>query len=251
MKHKAIPWNPETVPLSKSLVQMYEQCPKRFEMQVIKRVPYTKTPELQRGTDVHKRIAHLLNNVQRWKIKTADDVQREFAALLPDEIVYRNYIEIETERFERLFSQNLQHLFWPILVEHYMEDFELMYSGTLDRLDVLENGDLIVIDWKTGNYHEWSKSDYRFELIGYKHLVEKTKVFPGTVTHGAIVFLDEKRVFVEEFDYRSINAFYRKVKRVRQKIKDKQFEQKITPMCDYCPYVGTCLTTQGFAQATE
>lgn len=103
-----------------------------------------------------------------------------------------------------------------------------------------------MIDYKTGKFREYNMSKMRFEMYGYKHLVEKNKLVDGVVTHWAQIFLwgidpDKKpQVVIEEFKGATEKAFYKKIERTREKIHLRLFPKRQCQLCDWCPFQKDC-----------
>ena len=82
-------------------------------------------------------------------------------------------------------------------------------------------------------------TDYRFEMAGYKHLLEVNGI-AKPITRWAMIFLGEKeeklQVVGEPFHNITIRTFYNRLERVRGKIGNEDFSRKSSKLCDYCPY---------------
>jgi len=196
---------------------------------------------MEKGRKIHDQLDNLYRDINRDYIMFSRDVGvlvEEYQAVLPDIPEMHKFLELEIKRFEDLRSKNSLKCFFPKFTEVYMEDKELFYFGTVDRVDKMEDGNYIVIDYKTGKFHSWLMTDYRFEMAGYKHLLEKTTV-DGNVTRWAMIFLggDEAKVVGETFKPITIRSFYNRVSRVRDGILAGLFDKKITVLCGYCPEV--------------
>ena len=248
MPRQFIPWDNETMPLSKSGCHAYDNCPYRFKLQFIDDVPFEKTEALIKGTYWHDLLYELYDKINMQEIIREGTVEAEYSAYLPDDPIADNFIRMEDERLRKFIEDDCVHLFWPILLEQYLEDKttklpsgnSAMFYGTLDRLDKQQDGSYVVIDYKTGKYHQWMMSKYRFELMGYKWLVERN--YPQyKVTHGALMFIQEERIVYEKIGLATERAFPKKLDRLRELIKAKVFTKKVGPLCDYCSYVTMCL----------
>lgn len=240
MTRKFIKWDDKTMPLSKSACHAYENCPYRFLLQFIRDVPFEKTEALLKGTYWHDLLYELYDKVDMKAIELSGNVEEEYRAHLPDDEITDNFIRIENERLQSYIEMDRVELFWPVLLEQYLEDREIMFFGTLDRLDKQQDGSYVVIDYKTGKFHQWMMSKYRFELMGYKHLIENN--YPQyKVTHGCLVFVQQGEIVYEPIKDTTRKAFYKKLDRIRERVKAKVFTKKVGPLCDYCSYVTMCL----------
>ena len=240
MKRQTIPWDWETVPISKSGVQQYGKCPYRFMEQFI----YNKvgtTEAMEKGKRIHNMLEELYQKMDKRYVlysRSPDILFEEMAGNLEHTEETERFMKIEMDRFRDFLERKKLKFYFPRHTEIYLEDRKLMYYGTPDRVDKMENGCYIVIDYKTGKFHKWLMSDYRFEMMGYKHLLEVNEV-ARPVSRWAMLFLGEedegKRIIGEEFHSSTISAFYNRVKRVKAGIKSHDFHKKETKLCDWCP----------------
>lgn len=230
------------MPLSKSALQTYEQCRSRFKRQVIDGDKEERGEQLIKGTMWHELLFQLYDKVDRVAVMRAGKVDDEYRKYLPMDIITENFIKVENQRLEEFMKLGKHEYFWPILREQFYHDSKYNYFGTLDRLDKAPNGMFIVIDYKTGHYHDYNISKYRRELAGYKHLVEsQTKMKVGV---GCIFFLEETKVLCEEIKPITMRAFYASITRIRERIAEGHFEKNINQLCDWCPFTIDCLTEE-------
>jgi len=253
-----IPWD-EKMALSKSGVLTYEQCPYRFLRQVINEEPIEKSPEMLRGNMFHDGVYALYDNIDTEAITTPGQLRAAYepfwewwVSTLPPEfhaivtLFYKKFIAIEEIRLRNHIEQGKRLIrFWPVHKEVEMYDEELQFYGTCDRIDHTGKKYYVVLDYKTGKYRDYAKSKHRFELAGYAHLAEKSGlVDPKTIKYIGMVFLggpeEDPYVFYEELGFRTKNAFMAKVKRVRERIKNGEFDKKPSQLCGWCPYQLDC-----------
>ena len=240
MERQFIPWDNVSMALSKSGVQQYGKCPFRFGVQFVDGVEDT-TEAMEKGKEVHNLLEALYKNIDKNYIKFTKCVKiliEEYTACLPHTEIMEKFLQIEIGRFKEMRAKNNLKYFFPKFTEIYLEDRDLMYFGTADRADKMENGNYIVIDYKSGKFHEWLMSDYRFEMAGYKHLLE-TNGIAKPITRWSMLFLGEedpkKQVIGELFHTITIRSFYNRIKRVRERVKAGLFPKKGSKLCDYCP----------------
>lgn len=227
--------------LSKSSILTYKYCPYKFYLKNLEKIKTPPSDAMTKGIKFHSWASSIYDELNIDEIKSGEKslraeilktIPEDFTLIDEEEIhLYENFIDMEVERWERL---NDKDNFCPITTEEYLEDEDLLYRGYVDRLDKCEDEDAqIIMELKTGNFKEYNMSNYRFELYGYKHLLEK-KYDDYNVKYMGIIFPKDKKVVVEEFKSITGTYFYKRVKKTRKRILNREFEKK--GYCDYCDY---------------
>lgn len=246
-ERKFIPWDPKTMPLSKSMVQSYDQCPYRFKRSFIDGVDITM-PVMERGKKLHAIFSEVFERLDYDEVM-AGNFSGDITTKLERE--FKEWPEDETELLKRFVyfmiklynSLQSKELIFPIYMEKFLYDEKNQYYGTFDRLDGQDDNSYIVIDWKTGRYRKWNERNYRFEMMGYKHLIESQLKIK--VKQYVILFLGDGYIFGPEIPHPSTErAFYNRLNRVRGKIKfdlDRGTFERKRQMCNWCPFEEECL----------
>ena len=145
--------------------------------------------------------------------------------------------------FREVFIDNDYKLFSQ---EEYLHDEEHRFSGICDIILEDENGELVVIDYKTSNSNTFSR--YRRELCYYKLLVEN--VYDKNVSSVGIFFTkngrlrlldvyedDNKRKFLNSAEIEdAVDTFYQ----VRSEVNSGNFYPKRQFLCKFCTYKEIC-----------
>ena len=230
--------------LSKSKINTYLKCPQEFKYQYIDEIEAEPNKYMMLGTDVHL-IAEKF--AEKFGDDLSDvDIENELFRIAHDlDLTYdiENHVENLALFFKEVFVDGDYRLYSQ---EEYLHDENHRFSGICDIILEDENGDLVVVDYKTGNSNSFSK--YRLELCYYKLLVENvyekdvSKVGIFFTKNGRLRLLDicdeeNKRKFLHsrEID-EAIDTFYR----VRYEVNRGNFPAKRQFLCRYCTYKNIC-----------
>ncbi len=229
--------------LSKSKINTYLKCPLEFKFQYIDEIEVEPNVYMQIGTNVHL-IAEKFS--EKFGDELDDvDIENELVKIAFEENLYDldNHIENLATFFREVFVESNYKLFSQ---EEYLLDETHRFSGICDIILEDENGDLVVVDYKTGNSNSFSK--YRRELCYYKLLVENvcerdvSSVGIFFTKNGRLRLLDvcdeeNKRKFLHsrEID-EAIDTFYH----VRNEVNKGNFYPKRQFLCKFCTYKHIC-----------
>jgi putative RecB family exonuclease len=150
--------------LSPSRVTSFTDCPFAFRLRAIDRLPEPPSPHAMKGTLVHKVLERLVWDhpaCERTPAMATVELERAWQELWTDP----SFVELELNDEEvTTFREDA-----AVLVENYfvLEDPSrvravgvelclearldgLLLRGIIDRLDITEDGELVVVDYKTG-----------------------------------------------------------------------------------------------------
>ena len=230
--------------LSKSKVNTYLKCPLEFKFQYIDEIEVPENKYMALGSDVHL-IAEKFS--EKFEDDLDDvDIENELLKITHEENIgydLTDHIDNLGSFFKRAFVDNDYKLFCQ---EEYLLDEENRFSGICDIILEDENGELIVIDYKTSKSSSFSK--YRLELCYYKLLVEN--VFGKPVSRVGVFFTkngrlrlldvcdeDNKRYYLNNSEIQeAIDTLHH----VRNEINKGHFPRKRQYLCRYCTYKELC-----------
>ena len=230
--------------LSKSKVNSYLKCPLEFKFQYIDEIEVPQNRYMALGSDVHsiaekftEKFGDELENVnthnELLKIAHELDIGYDLSA----------HIDNLASFFDEMFVENDYKLFSN---EEYLLDEENRFSGICDIILEDENGDLVVIDYKTSKSSSFSK--YRLELCYYKLLVEN--VYKKDVSNVGVFFTKNGRLRLldvcnEEnkrkyLNQNEIDDAITTLHKVRDGINNEIFPARKQFLCKYCTYRHIC-----------
>ena len=230
--------------LSKSKVNTYLKCPLEFKFQYIDEIEVPENKYMALGSDVHL-IADKFS--QKFGDALDDvDISNELLKIAHEEDIgydLTDHIDNLSSFFREVFVENDYKLFCQ---EEYLLDEENRFSGICDIILEDENGDLVVVDYKTSKSSSFSK--YRLELCYYKLLVEN--VCGKSVSSVGIFFTkngrlrlldvcdeDNKRKYLNDEE---INKAIDILHHVRNEINKGNFPARRQFLCRYCTYKDIC-----------
>ena len=152
--------------VSPSRVNQIETCPRQYQYSTIERLPEAKKMATYRGTVFHEVLETMfLRTAETPELRTLDytlEVMRElFPTLVSDEIAKEMELdEVGVQTFARDLAKYIRTYFTmedPTQITSEGIEIKMdtdmggwILRGILDRLDRDENGDLIIVDYKTG-----------------------------------------------------------------------------------------------------
>ena len=237
--------------LSKSSLNTYITCPMLFKFTYVDKIkPECLSPQAQRGIDFHQFACDFYDNIhisgnimqidQKW-------LQEQKTVMTEDVLPFvTNFIEMEQDRWNLCvskFPECPEKYYMPVLKEKKILNLGLEIVGIIDRVDLNFDGKTYTIcDYKTEKFdmRSWKVTEHRREAAFYKYLLENSGLIDGEVTDFAFIYPRSNDVWAEKFGSRTINAFFKKLTDVREKIKREEFPCKVSIFCRYCDCNGMC-----------
>lgn len=146
------------IELSASAIEAYATCPMKFALQKRWRLPEEPSAALQYGAAMHSALKDFYEAASRGIDRTADETveifRREFELAKIDEELQRRLYERQGEEQLRQFialrdlESKPQVLCTEQSIRFPIED--IVINGRIDRIDRLEGGGVLVLDYKTG-----------------------------------------------------------------------------------------------------
>ena len=248
--------------LSPSKVASFKDCALAFRLSVIDRLPEPPSPHAAKGTLVHRALELLM-----WEEEPADRTPaaalakldravpeildgEEYAGLAwaegeRDEFVadaaalIENYFRLEDPRSVRVIGTELRMS---------VEIGSLRLSGIIDRLDLDEDGELVVTDYKTGrapsaNYEQSRLGGVQFYAFLCQQLLGRR---PARVQ---LLHLREPLSISSVPSDQSIRGLQQQTTAIWAAVEGacqrEDFRPKPGRLCDYCAYHDLCPAVGG------
>ena len=226
--------------LSKSMLMSYDAqsrfgCPYKYYLQYIKGIRMKPTGVMYDGIRFHNAAAKFYDKVSLDKIgnPTFWNIYSYFRSLYPPRGKQYDYLaEFEADRY--LISE--EH-FIPVLVEETVEDDSR--KGIVDRLEELDEGELVVNELKLSFKKKESLDDVRFELVFYADLLRKNGY---NVAYTSVFFGRDAQYEMWKLRDYDFDMMENRVDRILGGIERKEFEPVLDERkCLSCSFQRYCL----------
>lgn len=241
--------------LSPSSISTWQQCPLRYKLSKIDKIPEPSTDAQLLGSFTHEILEYLYQLPHEERTLAA--ARRLSASLWNEtwaaEVAELNLDEEAVRRFRWQTWWCIEAMFKiedPALVtlgateqrlETYLGDVKLL--GILDRWHPLDDGRAVISDYKTGKKPKPRyEGEKKFQLGVYVHLVRAALGLD--VAYTELLYLKEGIRWKFEPTDKYVDEVVETVQQVAVEIKDAcaagSFEAKPAILCDWCNFKSTC-----------
>ena len=243
--------------LSPSRASDFIQCPKLFEYKTIQRLPEPTTIYQARGTAAHTALENLFDlEPGERNAEVLYDLFRRAWSEMRGEEEYRGLFEsVDDERAWGLASMELLRNYFtvenPAVITPLERELDMLEEladgvtirGILDRLDETAEGDLVILDYKTGKAPpERFAGAAFFALKIYAALIrKKTGRTPREVR---LLYLNGPTLYSLPITDEVLDATEQKVvnlwDRIQTAIDTEHFPPTTSKLCDWCSFQDIC-----------
>jgi putative RecB family exonuclease len=243
--------------LSPSSMGTFTSCPLAFRFGYIERLPEPPSAPASKGTLVHLALQHLmwrpapertleaaLADLSRAEAEVAADPEFAYLDLTAEErekfhsdadVLVRRYFEMEDPRDIRVLGVELR-----VMAE---TTAGVKIRGIIDRLELDENDELVVTDYKTGSAPSegWEQKSMAGVHI-YSLLCEK--MFGRRPARVQLLYLSKPERIITAPSDQSLRGVDVKtnavMQAVRQACKRDDFRPRTSALCNYCNFQEFC-----------
>jgi len=245
---------PET--LSPSKVSSFGDCALAFRYSAIDKLPEPPSPAATKGTLVHLALQHLLDRPAGQRtVEAADlDLDRAIAEMADDPDLVGLGLDVEALAAFHAEARRLVHRYFevedptavtPIGLELMLEARidGLRLRGIIDRLELDDDGNLVVTDYKTGRSPGTAYTQGRLGGVTFYALLcqELFGVLPARIR---LLYLGDGVVITTEPTEQSIRGLRNKVgalwQAVERACEREDFRPRPGPLCNWCGFHAYC-----------
>ncbi len=244
----ALPPRPEArlCELSASAIDRYKRCPLAFKLSRDWRIPEGPAAPMQYGSAMHTALKAYFDGVRVGRPPDEAAVIACFVdqfeqAKVDDEYQRNLYLAKGHEELRRLLNSELAHPGAEIVETERRFSVQIgdaIVTGRMDRLDRGADGEVTIVDYKTGKAKTQDDADDSLQLSIYALAAEQLHMKPGPV---AFVNLENATVVESRRTEDELREARKEVIDVAAKIANGEFEpRKDFLMCRNCSYFSIC-----------
>ncbi len=242
--------------VSYSQVDVYQDCPKKYEYSYVLQIPSIGNASLSFGSTVHNTLKDFYTLFQRYKEGlgiTELPTKEDLLTLFQKNWISRGYESKKhenqrKERGEKSMSEyydkffNLNQNPYRLEQSFTVHFADSSFVGKIDRLDLIENGDIPIveiIDYKTGSLK--SEADIKHDLQLPLYAVFAEQSLGVKVVRAKYLFIEEGVEVEVDISESRKEIAKENLSDVISLIKKREFEP--TPngfKCKYCNYKSIC-----------
>lgn len=236
------------VRLSFSRIDAYRNCPRKFRYAYVDKLPGRPGPALSFGTAIHGALEAFHDR----KLPACPTVEEllgflydawdtsGFAAMPREEqLAYYRHAQDVLRRYHARTAPTYR---LPVATEAWFElpiGFEATVVGSIDRVDVDDDGRLHVVDYKTNRkVRDRGRVAGSLQLSLYalacRHLYG---ALPATVTLDFVVPGVAVTATLDELD---LDGAREQVLATAAAVRDERYEPTPNPLCDWCDFRSVC-----------
>jgi putative RecB family exonuclease len=242
--------------LSPSKISAFKHCPLAFRFSVIDRLPEPPSPWASKGTLVHRALELLmlrppgertlptaLGDLDRARVELAGDP--EFAGLELTDEEWDAFHADAAELVNRYFQLEDPATVRPIGLELLMsvELGSLTLRGIIDRLELDDDGELVVTDYKTGAA---PREGFEQDRLGGVHFYALLcqRLLGRRPVRVQLMYLSKPEVLIARPSEQSVVGMERRAQAlwaaVERACERDDFRPRAGRLCDWCNFRPYC-----------
>lgn len=232
--------------LSASSLQDYDNCPLKHKLRYDWRLPEDASAPMQFGNAIHLALKAYFDGVRAGRPLAEDSVTACFLdefgkAKIDDEVQRDLYTEQGREQLAAFLRSPLARPANQVLETERRFKVEIggaKVKGRFDRIDLLANGDVAIIDFKTGRAKTQDDADDSLQLSVYA--LAAAKELGRTVSSLVFINLENGTAIESRRTAKQLSEAEEQVRTIASKIAAGEFDPRPSGACLWCSYQTIC-----------
>jgi RecB family exonuclease len=238
--------------LSYSKISTYLQCPYRYYLSYVVKLPTLPKPYFSFGHTIHS----VLEWIHKPRVVPVAITEQEMLDRYAMSWETKGYQDIDEEAQYRDIGRSMLLSYWSKHDGQFKPAFEVekrfefiderienvILTGVIDRIDILESGAVTLLDYKTGKWIPGSIEEMdKLQLIIYA--MASRRLLNKRVSKAGYYFLRCGKEFSFEPDEDQFSSTLSMIGNVAKGIKAGDFPVQRNRFCAWCDYNNRCQST--------
>jgi DNA helicase-2/ATP-dependent DNA helicase PcrA len=253
----------EPLQLSASRIGAYEQCPMKYMFQYAWGIRGGPNPQKTFGNVMHSTIRELVGEMRKGAPVPFEEVlaiyERQWSSAgFPDEYQqgeYRKAGREQLEAFHRSCEETPADVLYQEKAFELRLDHDIVVTGRMDQVNRLGDGEVEIVDYKTGRPWDSKKAAENIQLSIYA--LAAREVLGLDAVRLVLYNLTDNQAVATTRDAKALAAAEEKIAAVADQIRAGNFRAKPGFGCGYCDFKPLCpeheqlITIQSVANASR
>jgi DNA helicase II / ATP-dependent DNA helicase PcrA len=236
--------------LSYSQIEAFDNCPQQYCFRYIKKIPTSPSGALIFGDSIHKTMQVFYQSVKNGEKPEIKDLIK----MLSDNWSSAGYSskkhELEMKRKgEEILTAYFEKSYDPKNIPQDLEqkftvkiDPNLKVGGKIDRVDLLKNGTMEIIDYKTGKVPAADKIDKSLQMTVYALAASDPGIYDKDLKNVVMsfYFFESQEKISTTRTKKQLELAKKELIGKKEEIEKSNFEPKPGNLCDFCEYRLLC-----------
>jgi DNA helicase-2/ATP-dependent DNA helicase PcrA len=240
------PPRPEPLQLSPSAIDAYERCPMKYMFQYMWGLRGGPHAQMTFGNVMHATVRELVGEIRKGRRVPFEEVvsiyEREWSAAgFIDEFHEKEYHKAGREQlqaFHRSYAAAPADVLYQEKPFELPLEHEVIVTGRIDQINRLPDGEVEIVDYKTGRPRDEKKAAGDLQLSVYALAAQDVL----DLTPGRLVFynLATNEAVGTTRDKKTLAAVKQKIAEIADQIRAGEFSPKPGFSCGYCDFKPLC-----------
>ncbi len=240
--------------ISYSQLDTYEMCPLRYKYQYVLKIPSASNAAASFGTSIHSALQAFYTRYRENADLTLEDLLQMFKeSWVPvgyASAAHEKRMQAEGREMLKNFfeTQHTTHI-KPIDLEKFFKvkvKDQIFVTGKIDRVDDVGDGKIRIIDYKTGKKPDEKQLAKSLQLSIYTMAAMEPSLYNKPIGQIELTFyyLQNNETITVSKNLEDITNTREELVAQVHKIQEGNYEPRVGPHCDFCPFRLICSAWQ-------
>ncbi|RKX18367.1 MAG: hypothetical protein DRP26_05360, partial [Candidatus Zixiibacteriota bacterium] len=238
----------EKLKLSYTDIETYNSCPLKYKFKYILKIPEEVGPHVYLGSAIHRTLYEVMSTVSKGKKFSVYELKKTFLEKwggyrIGDKAWAESLKNAGLRMLENFAKREMKNRLRIVDLE---KKFNLEYdnfilTGKIDRIDEDENGEIYIVDYKTGRIGTSEKANTKADDQLFIYALASPNLYDKIPAEVAYYYLSDDRLVSFIVSEKDLQRVLEKISGVVDKIAKENFTSTPSSFeCGRCSYKNIC-----------